>query len=323
MTCIVTGAAGFIGSHLSRRLLAEGHEVRGIDAFIDFYPRWIKERNLEPLLKNKGFRFHASDINKLDLPKVLDGVDYVFHQAAQAGVRSSWGSSFSVYTDCNISATQRLLEACRKVPIQKFIFASSSSVYGLCPDLPWRETSLASPFSPYGVTKLAAEHLCTLYHRNHGVPTISLRYFTVYGPGQRPDMAFHRFLRSALEDRPISVFGSGNQTRDFTFVDDIIEANVSSMIRGKAGEVYNIGGGNTKVLKELFPLLETICGKTIVIEYTDTQKGDVPDTYADIAKARRDLLFSPQVGLEEGLTAEWQWIRSLHGAGRPVHQNKS
>jgi UDP-glucose 4-epimerase len=312
MICIVTGAAGFIGSHLSRRLLSEGYDVRGIDAFIDFYPKWIKEKNLMPLMENSNFKFYPGNINTIDLSEIFDGAEILFHQAAQAGVRSSWGQSFSVYTQCNISATQRLLEKARAYPIKKFVFASSSSVYGLCPDLPWTENSPVMPYSPYGVTKLAAEHLCTLYYRNYGVPAVSLRYFTVYGPGQRPDMAFHKFLKAALEDRPIPLYGDGNQTRDFTYVDDIIDANIASIQHGKAGEVYNIGGGERKILNNIFPILETICGKRIVIEYGEKQKGDVPDTYADIQKAKKELSFSPEVGLEDGLRNQWQWIQSLY-----------
>jgi len=312
MTCIVTGAAGFIGSHLCRRLLSEGYEVRGVDAFIDSYPKRIKDRNLAPLLQAKNFRFFAEDLNTLDLGEILYGAEYVFHLAAQAGVRSSWGSGFSLYTHCNISATQRLLEESRRFTLRKFIFASSSSVYGLCPDIPWVETSQTHPFSPYGVTKLAAEHLCTLYHRNWGVPATSLRFFTVYGPGQRPDMAFHKFFRAVLGGQPIPVFGDGRQSRDFTYVDDIIDALTASMNQGKVGEVYNIGGGNRIALNEIFPLLETICGRRIVIDNKGSQKGDVPDTYADIEKARKDLGFTPETSLHDGLEAEWRWIRSLY-----------
>ena len=230
MICLVTGAAGFIASHLCRRLLREGYEVVGIDSFTDFYPRWIKERNIEPLLKQKKFKFTASDLDALDLKKILSRVNSVFHFAAQAGVRTSWGENFSVYIKNNIQITQKLLEAAQGIPLQKFIFASSSSVYGLTPDIPMTETSALLPLSPYGVTKLAAEKLAFLYFKNYGVPTISLRLFTVYGPGQRPDMAFHKFLKAIHENREIVVFGDGKQTRDFTSVDDIIEATVATSV---------------------------------------------------------------------------------------------
>jgi UDP-glucose 4-epimerase len=312
MKCLVTGAAGFIGSHLSRRLLRDGCSVIGVDCFTDFYPRWIKERNLAPILPERNFEFLPRDLLDLDLDALLAGVDAVFHLAAQAGVRSSWGESFSVYIKNNIQISQRLLEAVKGKPVQKFVYASSSSVYGLTPTLPMTESSLLHPLSPYGVTKLAAEQLCFLYFKSYGVPTVSLRFFTVYGPGQRPDMAFHKFFRSIAEDKPISVFGDGRQTRDFTFVDDIVEACVSSLRRGSSGEVYNIGGGHQEMLNDLFPLLEDICRKKIRITLADQQKGDVPHTFADISKARRDLGYAPRTALRDGLNEEWNWIKTIY-----------
>jgi UDP-glucose 4-epimerase len=242
----------------------------------------------------------------------LENTDCVFHLAAQAGVRASWGSSFSVYTTNNIGATQKLLEAARLSPVKKFIFASSSSVYGSSPDLPWSEDSLPAPFSPYGVSKLAAEHLCRLYYKNFGIPTLSLRFFTVYGPGQRPDMAFHRFFKAALEDKSLSLFGDGRQTRDFTYVDDIVEANLASIEKGRPGEVYNIGGGHRKSLQEILPLLESACRKSLSIRRQEEQKGDAPHTCADISKAEKDLDYRPQTSLEEGLRKEWIWLKKLY-----------
>jgi nucleoside-diphosphate-sugar epimerase len=227
-------------------------------------------------------------------------------------VRSSWGENFSVYTQNNIQSTQRLLEAVKGTPLRLFLYASSSSVYGLTPTLPMVETSPLRPLSPYGVTKLAAEQLCFLYFKNYGVPTVSLRFFTVYGPGQRPDMAFHKFFRAIAEDRPLEIFGDGEQTRDFTFIDDIVEACFSASREGKPGEVYNIGGGHREKLKDLFPLLETICQKKIKTKPAERQKGDVLHTFADIQKAQRDLGYSPRTDLEQGLREEWRWIKTLY-----------
>jgi UDP-glucose 4-epimerase len=308
----VTGAAGFIGSHLCRRLLTEDYRVLGVDSFSDFYPRWIKEKNIESLTKEKKFEFIEKDLNDLDLKNTLNNIEYIFHLAAQAGVRASWGENFSVYSQNNIEVTQKLLEASRDSRIKKFIYASSSSVYGFCPELPMVETSPLHPFSPYGVTKLAAEHLCLLYSKNYGVPALSLRFFTVYGPGQRPDMAFHVFLKSIAGDKEISIFGDGGQTRDFTYIDDIVEATHASMEKGKVGEIYNIGGGSRTKLEDTLPILEEICGKKIKVKNQDIQKGDVPHTFASIEKAGKDLDYSPQTRLLDGLKEEWTWIQKLY-----------
>jgi UDP-glucose 4-epimerase len=300
---LVTGAAGFIGAHLCRALLDQGHRVLGLDAFTDFYPRWMKERNLEALKARPSFEFREADLNHLDLAEILRGVEAVCHLAAQAGVRTSWGRSFEAYLLNNIQNTQSLLEAARDRGLTKFLFASSSSVYGLTPDLPMRETSPVSPLSPYGVTKLAAEQLCSLYH---------LRFFTVYGPGQRPDMAFHRFFKCILEGGEIPVFGDGQQTRDFTYVDDIVSACLAALSSGREGEVYNIGGGHRERLTDVFPLLEDVSRLPLRRRTVEKQKGDVPDTLADIDKAGRDLGYSPQTLLREGLTREWAWIKEIY-----------
>jgi UDP-glucose 4-epimerase len=236
----------------------------------------------------------------------------VFHLAAQAGVRASWGQSFSEYIRNNIEATQRLLEESKEHHLHKFIYASSSSVYGYCPELPMSESSPLLPYSPYGVTKLAAENLCYLYSKNYGVPTISLRFFTVYGPGQRPDMAFHKFFKSTSENKPITVFGTGEQTRDFTYINDIIDAIFACINNGQTGETYNLGGGNRKMLKDLLPLFEEICGKKISVKWEEKQKGDVPHTLADIQKAKKDLGFAPRTAIDEGLSEEWRWIKNLY-----------
>ncbi len=312
MNCLVTGAAGFIGSHLTRRLLKEGLSVVGVDSFTDYYPRWIKENNLSPIKNESNFSLIEEDINSLDLNRLLQRVDYVFHLAAQAGVRASWGLSFSEYMRNNIEATQRLLEESKEQSLHKFIYASSSSVYGYCPELPMSEESPLLPYSPYGVTKLAAENLCYLYSKNYGVPTISLRFFTVYGPGQRPDMAFHKFFKSTSENKPITIFGTGEQTRDFTYIEDIVDAIIACTSHGRTGETYNLGGGNRKMLKDLFPLFEEICEKKISVKWEEKQKGDVPHTLADIQKAKEDLGFDPKTPIDEGLSEEWRWIKNLY-----------
>ncbi len=317
MNVLVTGAAGFIGSRLSRRLLDRGDKVTAIDCLTDFYPRRIKKRNLAPLLREPNFRWIEADLNDAPLGRILKGQNSVFHLAAQAGVRDSWGRSFDVYIRHNIAATQRLLEAVKGRPLDKFVYASSSSVYGLTPDLPMRETSPLHPLSPYGVSKLAAEDLCFLYWKNYDVPTVSLRFFTVYGPGQRPDMAFHKFLKAIREGREISVYGDGRQTRDFTYVDDIVSANLAALDRGPAGEVYNIGGGQCQRLDALFAVLERVCARPVRLRFAEAQKGDVLHTSADISKAVRDLGFAPRTGLEDGLRNEWEYIQQLYAPAAP------
>jgi nucleoside-diphosphate-sugar epimerase len=314
MNIVVTGAAGFIGSRLSRRLLDEGCRVTGIDCLTDFYDPRIKRRNLEPLLARKGFRWLDGDLNDLPLRRILLRTDAVYHLAAQAGVRDSWGNQFDVYIRQNIRATQRLLEAAKGLPLRRFVYASSSSVYGLTPDMPFTESSPLRPLSPYGVSKLAAENLAFLYFRGYGVPTISLRFFTVYGPGQRPDMAFHKFLKAIQERAPITIYGDGKQTRDFTYIDDIVAAAWAALERGRAGEVYNIGGGHRERLDRLFKVLESVCGRLVRLRHAPVQKGDAPHTLADISKAERELGFAPRTGLADGLAAEWDYIRHLYPA---------
>jgi len=307
MRIVVTGVAGFIGSTLAERLIRDGHHVIGIDAFTDYYPRAIKEANLTTLRTSPRFELVEADLSEVDLAPFVDGTDAIFHQAAQAGVRASWGASFEVYTRWNILATQRLLEAVKGSQVRRFVYASSSSVYGDTTDLPMRETSRPMPFSPYGVTKLAAEHLVELYRHNFGVSTVSLRYFTVYGPRQRPDMAFHKFMRALIADQPLTVFGEGNQTRDFTFVDDIVEANVLSLADGVEG-VYNIGGGSRVTLKEALETLGRVSGKKLRLDNIEEQAGDVKHTSADTSRAREKLGYAPRVTLEEGLARELAWL---------------
>lgn len=316
MRALVTGAAGFIGSTLSQALVDGGHEVVGVDCFLDYYPRATKEGNLATLRSSPRFRFVEASLVDADLGPLVDGVDWVFHQAAQAGVRSSWGEEFRIYSDNNVYATQRLLEACRSRPIRKLVYASSSSVYGDTDDLPMRETGLPRPVSPYGVSKLAAEHLVWLYSKNFGLPTVSLRYFTVYGPRQRPDMAFHRFIRAALEDTPIALYGDGEQSRDFTFVADIVAANVAAAESDVAGAVFNIGGGSRTTVNEVLATIAGIVGREVRVERHDVQRGDVRHTSADMSAAQRLLGFAPRVPLAEGLRAqvEWQSARAHRAA---------
>jgi UDP-glucose 4-epimerase len=311
MNTLVTGCAGFIGSTLSGRLLDRGARVTGIDCFTDYYPRPIKEANLATLTSRPGFTFVESTIQAADLARLLDGVTHVFHLAAQAGVRKSWGRDFQVYTVNNIEATQVLLEACVGRPLERLVYASSSSVYGDRAAIPMREDALPQPVSPYGVTKLAAEQLCYLYSVNHGVPATSVRYFTVYGPRQRPDMGFHKFIKAALRGDAIPLFGDGEQTRDFTFVEDAVAATIAASERGVPGRAYNIGGGSRVTVNEVIDMIGRVTGRPVRIERGPAQKGDMRDTYADTTLARADLGFSPSVSLLDGLAAEARWLESM------------
>ncbi|HXG88254.1 MAG TPA: NAD-dependent epimerase/dehydratase family protein [Vicinamibacterales bacterium] len=311
MKALVTGGAGFIGSHLSERLLGQGAWVTAIDCFTDYYPRELKERNLAALRGQPHYQFIEADLATVDLPGLLADVTHVFHLAAQAGVRKSWGRDFSTYTTQNVDATQLLLEACVGRPIERVVYASSSSVYGDEVSLPMREDVMVQPVSPYGVTKLAAEHLCHLYYVNHRVPTVSLRYFTVYGPRQRPDMGFHRFFTAVLDGRPVIQYGDGLQTRDFTFVADAVTATATAAVRGTPGGVYNIGGGSRVSLRDVFDMIGRVSGRSVSIEHLPAQKGDMRDTYADTSRARADMGFAPSVDLEQGLRAMFAWMEAI------------
>ena len=309
MRALVTGCAGFIGSHLVDRLLQMGYEVAGIDCFTDYYPSEIKKANISNSLAHPNFRLIEQNILDIDRDKFPE-VDHVFHLAAQAGVRASWGKNFEIYARNNIEATQRLLESYKGREIQKFVYASSSSVYGEA-ELPMREDSLLKPVSPYGVTKLAAENLCNLYYRNYHLPIICLRYFTVYGPRQRPDMAVHRFVRAVLNGEEITVYGDGEQTRDFTYVDDVVNATLLAAKSGVAGEVLNIGGGGRMSVNQLIKKIEKITGKKAKLKYTEGQKGDVKDTLANITKAKEILNWQPTVKIEEGLEHYIAWFEGI------------
>ena len=310
MRALVTGAAGFIGSRLTARLLDDGNEVAGVDAFTPYYDPADKRWNLEPLLQRDGFTFTEADLRdeSLDLRPMVE-VDAVFHLAAQPGVRASWGASFADYVGHNVLATQRLLEACRAAETPRFVMSSSSSVYGEAERHPTPEDLTPRPVSPYGVTKLAAEALLTAYAANFGLSGVALRYFTVYGPGQRPDMAFHRFIRAALNGGSIEVFGDGEQTRDVTFVDDAVDATIAAAGTPEATGPLNVGGGSQVALNEVLAAIERITGSELRIERREAAPGDVRHTSAELGRARRLLGYDPQVGLEDGLRQEVDWMR--------------
>ena len=308
MNALVTGAAGFVGTHLISALLDRGANVTGLDCFIDYYPRAVKEANLDSNRGRAGFTFVEDRIQDANLAQLLTDVTHVFHLAAQAGVRKSWGRDFRIYTDNNVDASQQLLEACVGRPLHRFVYASSSSVYGDNASIPMREDALPQPVSPYGVTKLAAEQLCYLYHVNHRVPATSVRYFTVYGPRQRPDMAFHRFLRAAIDGDPIVLYGDGEQTRDFTFVTDAVAATLAAGERGVPGRAYNIGGGSRVTVNDVLKIVERLVGRPVLVRREPAQKGDMRDTHADTTLARTDLGFAPAVSLEQGLESEYRWL---------------
>jgi len=315
-TVVVTGVAGFIGSHLSQYLLQQGFSVIGLDSFHDYYPRWIKEDNLKTIRPYQRFTLIEGDLLSksflisLKKAEVLKDVQYFFHLAAIPGVRRSW-NRFQSYVEDNILVTQRLLDFIKDFPIKKFIFASSSSVYGNSDCLPLKEDSKLIPLSLYGITKLTGEHLCQVYWQNYSVPTVSLRYFTVYGPRQRPDMAFHRFIKAILNDHQIEIFGSGKQTRDFTFISDIVRGTVLAT-NAPSGEIFNLGGGTRIILTEAVELIRKIIGKEINITWISAQKGDVNDTWADIDKAIKILGYQPEVSLEDGLKEEISWLRQIN-----------
>lgn len=304
---VVTGAAGFIGSHLSEALVARGHDVLGIDCFTDYYDVAQKRANLSALAGNSHFVLAEESLTRMDLKRALSDASVVFHLAAQPGVRKSWGVEFDEYIENNVRATQMLCEAMKGTGV-RLVYSSSSSVYGQTAQLPMREDHPTRPLSPYGVTKLAGEALCLLYAANHGLPVACLRYFTVYGPRQRPDMAFHRFIRAMLQGDPIDVYGSGTQTRDFTFVSDAVAANLAAAEYGGSETVFNIGGGSRVTLNSVIDLLGRVTGKTPDARYREAQKGDVMHTLADISLATRELGYVPHTGIEEGITREVEWL---------------
>jgi UDP-glucuronate 4-epimerase len=313
MQCLVTGAAGFIGSQVAEALLLQGNSVIGVDAFTRYYGRSVKEQNLGRLRAFDDFRFVEADLRTADLLSLLDGTSVVIHQAGQPGVRPSWGDQFVDYVGHNIVATQRLLEAARSAAVQRFVYASSSSIYGNAASFPTTETTLPRPFSPYGMTKLAGEHLCVLYAENWGLSTVVLRYFTVYGPRQRPDMAFHRFITAALEGREIEVYGDGEQRRDFTYVGDVVRANLLATQRPlPSGCVLNIAGGSYATVNMVLNQIAELVGEEVRVRHVGIQAGDVEETRADCRLARLLLGWNPTVQLSEGLAHQVRW----HSASR-------
>ena len=318
MPALVTGCAGFIGSHLTEALLADGETVLGIDCFNDNYGRREKLRNLERATDWEDFEFIPIDLSRGDLFDIVAECDTVFHLAAEPGVRPSWGERFEQYLRNNVLATQHLLEAARATPSNRFVYASSSSIYGQAESFPTPEDSRPQPFSPYGVTKLSGEHLCDLYHGNYGVETVSLRLFSVYGPRQRPDMAFNIFSRAILESEPITIFGDGTQTRDFTYVGDVVTAlRLAAGEPAAVGAVFNVGGGARVSLAESLSLLAERAGAEPEVNHRAFQHGDVNDTCADTTRISQTLGFAPRTALADGLAAELEWMReSLALSGR-------
>lgn len=314
-TALVTGAAGFIGSTLVDRLLADGWRVIGIDSFTPYYDRAIKERNVHRARQDRRFELIRADVGTTDLAGVLRGVDVVFHQGAQPGVRGSWADGFGVYLDNNVRATQRLLEAAVTAKVTRFVYASSSSVYGNAAAYPTSTADLPRPHSPYGVTKLAGEHLCNLYAANHDLPTVSLRYFTVYGPRQRPDMATHRLVEAALTGKSFPLFGDGSHIRDFTYVDDVVAANIAAAEAGAApGTVVNVAGGSSCTMAELIELVGELCGALVHLDRRPEEPGDVQRTGGAIDTTAALLGWRPMVDLATGVAAQVAW----HRANRPI-----
>lgn len=304
---LVTGAAGFIGSHLCERLLELGYEVRGVDTFTPYYDSALKRENIEGFEGDAAFELRELDLSTDPLEGLLDDVDIVFHLAGQPGVRGSFGDGFAEYVRHNILASQRLLDEATRSPVQRFAYASSSSVYGDAMSYPTAETCERQPRSPYGMTKLATEELGAVYARTHGVHTIGLRYFTAYGPRQRPDMAFARFIRSGLAGEPLPLLGDGTQSRDFTFVEDVVEGTLAAARRGRAGAVYNIGGGTRVPLIDAVRMIEVLLGQRIEIDRSPRALGDVRDTCADPRRAARELGFEPSTPLLDGLQRQVEW----------------
>ncbi|MET3504574.1 NAD-dependent epimerase/dehydratase family protein [Halalkalibacter oceani] len=314
MKIIVTGAAGFIGSSLCEELLKhEDCQVIGIDAFLGPTKQTIKEKNLSHLLTSSRFTFLKENLLTIQWERILEGVDYIYHLAGMPGVRSSWGDDFALYSTYNIEGTQRLLEACKQQPsLKNLIFASTSSVYGEKTGKV-SENAKLSPLSPYGITKLTAEHLCYIYQRSFGLPVTILRYFTVYGPRQRSDMAFHLFIQQMLEGRAITIFGDGSQTRDFTYIDDCIQATAAVMHSpGVIGEVINIGGKERASIREVVSIIEDLLGQKAIIKWKPSVHGEPSQTWADISKAKNLLDYNPSTDLKTGLRKEIAYLTALY-----------
>lgn len=312
MRILVTGAAGFIGSHLCEKLLTNNHQVVGVDSFIGPTPQHLKQENIRNLVSNPKFTFHNVDLLTADLDGLLKDIDTIYHLAGIPGVRASWGKDFDPYVTNNIHVTQRLLEAAKNHPIHKFIFASTSSVYGEMSGKIKEDASLF-PLSPYGITKLTGEHLCNVYRNVHGVPIVKLRFFTVYGPRQRPDMAFHRFIKQILKGDPLTAFGDGTQSRDFTYIDDCIDGIEALLDKDHViGETFNIGGKERATVNEVISTIERLSGEKAKIIYLPKINGEPKHTWADIANATSILDYHPKISLEQGLAREIDYIRSIY-----------
>jgi UDP-glucose 4-epimerase len=316
---LVTGAAGFIGSHLSARLVSDGIEVRGVDCFSSHYGRHIKELNVASLAGEKRFQLMELDLALANAPELIEEVDVVFHLAARPGVRDSW-SDFADYVHANIAATQSLFDACATAGV-RVVFASSSSVYGDVAELPVKEDATAHPVSPYGATKAMTEMLAGAYASSQGLDAVGLRYFTVYGPRQRPDMGLSRFIEAAVAGEPIHVYGDGRQLRDMTYVADAVAATVAAAEHGRGGALYNIASCDTRSLLDVLDLLEDVLALELTLEHQERKAGDVRDTWGDIERARRDLGYEPTTAFPAGLerqVAEAQLRREqLAVPGRP------
>jgi UDP-glucose 4-epimerase len=315
MTALVTGCAGFIGSHLTESLLKDGESIVGLDCFNDNYGRAQKVNNLNDLAKWDEFTFFPVDLAEGDLDTLVDECDAVFHLAAEPGVRASWDRRFDKYVRNNILGSQRLLDAMRRSPQTPLVYVSSSSVYGQAETFPTPELTPLRPTSPYGVTKVTGEHLCALYSESFGLPIVILRYFSVYGPRQRPDMAFHRFCRAALHGETIEIFGDGTQTRDFTFVADVVAATKAAATQAQAvGGIFNVGAGSRTSLEDTLRIINDLADRVLDVRYLSVAHGDVRDTGADSTRAREVLGFAPATRLEDGLAAEFDWLRATGGA---------
>ena len=310
-TALITGVAGFIGSSLAEKLLKDNFKVIGIDSFTNYYSPHIKEKNIENCLKHSNFSLIRQDLDTLDLSTMFENAEYIFHLSAQPGARASWGKEFTTYVKNNISVTQKILESLKNnTTLKKFVFGSSSSVYGNQSSIMNEETSLTRPVSPYGVTKLASENLVNLYFKNYEIPTISLRYFTVYGPKQRPDMAFTRFFHSIIKDKKLIIFGNGEQTRDFTYVDDIVKATINAATSDSVGEILNVGGGSVFSLSQIIEFMKEITEKEFEIDFSAEQKGDVKHTSADISKAEKLINYKSNTDIKYGLTQQYEYIKT-------------
>jgi UDP-glucose 4-epimerase len=308
---LVTGVAGFLGSTLAEALRKQGFDIVGVDAFTGNYEPSRKRANLAGLMRDPGFRLVEVDLRVAPLAPLFEGVTHVAHLAALPGERASWGETFREYAEHNVIGTQRLLEAARGRPLTSMAVASSSSVYGVPHRFPTPEDEPRRPISPYGATKVATEALAHAYRREAGIPTVSLRYFTVFGPRQRPDMGFHRFFEAARRGEAVTVYGDGRQTRDFTYVDDAVQATVASLRQRTPEFAYNVGGGHQVTLNEVLDLMERIVGRRIERRHVEDQRGDPRDTASDSALARRDLGFRPGTALEAGLIRQWEWQRNV------------